>query len=53
MKCTEKNISLMNDKIIKKILKQETFHLILQKSLLRDKFLETFVIKLEKNNFIC
>ena len=48
MKCSEKNISLINDKIIKKILKQETFHLILQKSLLRDKFLETFVIKLRK-----
>ncbi len=41
-------VSLLNEKVIKKILKEEIFFLILQKSLFRDKFLEKFLTKIRK-----
>ena len=39
---------LINDNFIKDILNKEIFHLILQKSLIRDKFLENFLLRIRK-----
>ena len=39
---------LLNNKIIKKLLKEEFFHLILQKTFLTDRFLETLVTQIRK-----
>ena len=43
---TESN--LIDDNFVKNILSKEIFHLILQKSLIRDKFLENFLLKVRK-----
>ena len=40
--------SLLSDPIVKKILNKKLFHLILQKSLIRDKFVENFLCKIRK-----
>ena len=42
------NNLLLNNEIIKKLLKEEFFHLMLQKTFLRDRFLETLVTKIRK-----
>jgi len=39
---------LLNNKIIQKLLKEEFFHLMLQKTFMRDKFLETLITKIRK-----
>ena len=41
-------VSLLSDKDIKKILNKKLFHLLLQKSLVRDKFLEKFLYLIRK-----
>ena len=41
-------VSLLSDKDIKKILNKKLFHLLLQKSLVRDKFLEKFLYQTRK-----
>ncbi len=41
-------VSLLSNPIVKKILNKKLFHLVLQKSLIRDKFLEKFLYKIRK-----
>ena len=45
--------SLLSDPIVKKILNKKLFHLILQKSLIRDKFIEKFLCKIRKEILFC
>ena len=45
--------SLLIDPIVKKILNKKLFHLILQKSLIRDKFIEKFLCKIRKEILFC
>ena len=47
-KIINSNSLLLNNKIIKKLLKEEFFHLILQKTFLTDRFLETLVTQIRK-----
>ncbi len=48
----ETEIKLLNDDLIISILKKELFHLMLQKSLFRDMFLEKFLYKVRKEFLI-
>ena len=43
-----KNYNLLNQKLVKKILKKKLFQYILQKSLIRDQFLEKFLCQVRK-----
>ena len=45
--------SLLIDPIVKKILNKKLFHLILQKSLIRDKFIEKFLCNIRKEILSC
>ena len=45
--------SVLIDPIVKKILNKKLFHLILQKSLIRDKFIEKFLCKIRKEILFC
>ncbi len=47
-KLLKSEVSLLNNLIVKRILSKVLFHLILQKSLVRDKFLEKFLCKIRK-----
>ncbi len=47
-KIINSNSLLLNNKVIKKLLKEEFFHLILQKTFLTDRFLETLVTRIRK-----
>lgn len=47
-KLTKSETNLVNDNFIKEILSKEIFHLILQKSIIRDKFIENFLLKVRK-----
>ena len=42
------NLNILDRNIVKVILKKEIFHLMLQKSLIRDKFLENFLCKIRR-----
>ena len=45
--------TLLSDSIVKKILNKKLFHLILQKSLIRDKFIEKFLCNIRKEILFC
>ncbi len=47
-KLFKSEVSLLSNQIVKKILNKKLFHLVLQKSLVRDKFLEKFLYKIRK-----